>query len=139
MERAWEKSLGTALVAIGLGLLLYGFVQAYDYTVHPPTGTYTILQFGGGGGGGGGGGSVNGTFNGRFVEAFAFLGIEYLIGASILRGGWNLITPKAETISVRVKPRSLQIEPAETPTPAPPPAAGGTPPASSGGGTPPGT
>jgi hypothetical protein len=134
MERAWEKSLGTALVAIGLGLLLYGFVQAYDYTVHPPTGSYTVVQFGGGGGGG----SVNGTFNGRFVEAFAFLGIEYLIGASILRGGWNLITPKAETISVRVKPRSLQIEPVAPSTPVPPPAAaGGTPPASPGGGAPP--
>jgi len=40
-----------------------------------------------------------------------FLGIEYLVGASILKAGWNLITPKAETIQVRVKPRSLQVEP----------------------------
>jgi hypothetical protein len=111
MERAYERSLGTALVAIGLGLLLFGFVQAYDYTVHPPTGTYNVVTFGGQGGGGGGGGSVNGSFNGRFLEAFTFLGIEYLVGASILRAGWNLITPKAETISVRVKPRSLQLEP----------------------------
>ena len=125
MERAWERSLGTGLVAVGVGLLLFGFVQAYDYTVHPPTGSYVIFQFGGGGGGGGG--SANGTFNGRFVEAFAFLGIEYLAGASILRGGWNLITPKAETISVRVKPRSLQVEPVapEAATPPPPTAPGG--------------
>jgi hypothetical protein len=114
MERAYEKSIGTALVAIGLGLLLFGFVQAYEYTVHPPTGTYNIFSFGGGGGKGSNG-SVNGTFNGRYVEAFSFLAIEYLVGASILRGGWNLITPKAETISVRVKPRSLQVEPADAP------------------------
>jgi len=110
MERAYERSLGTALAAIGLGILLFGFVQAYDYAQHPPTGNYTIFTFGGGGGGGGG--SANGSFNGRFVATFAFLGIEYLVGASILRAGWNLVTPKAETISVRVKPRSLQVEPA---------------------------
>jgi hypothetical protein len=129
MERAYDRSLGTALVAIGLGLLLFGFVQAYDYTVHPPSGTYTVVTFGGGGGGGGGNGSVNGSFNGRFLEAFTFLGIEYLVGASILRAGWNLITPKAETISVRVKPRSLQVEPVGSPTPSPPPVpTGGMPP-----------
>lgn len=126
MDRAYDKSLGTALVAIGLGLLLYGFVQAYDYTVNPPTGAYNVVQFGGKGGNG----SFNGSFNGRFLEAFTFLGIEYLIGASILKAGWNLITPKAETISVRVKPRSIQVEPAGAsapPTssagpPSPPPA-----------------
>jgi len=129
MERAYERLLGTALVAVGLGLLLFAFVQAYDYTVHPPTGTYPIFNFGGSGGGGNG--SVNGTFNGRFLEAFTFLGIEYLAGASILKGGWNLVTPKAETLSVRVKPRSLQVEPVGAPgiPPAPPPGPGGTPPA----------
>jgi len=114
MDRAYERLLGTALVAIGLGLLLYGFVQAYDYTVTPPSGTYNIVT---GGGGAGHNGSVNITFNGRFVEAFTFLGIEYLIGAAILKAGWNLVTPKAETISVRVKPRSLQAEPAPPPPP----------------------
>ncbi|HYB63087.1 MAG TPA: hypothetical protein VEE86_01525 [Thermoplasmata archaeon] len=118
MDRAYEKSLGTALVAIGLGLLLYGFVQAYDYTVHPPTGSYNVVSFGGKGGNG----SVNGSFNGRFLEAFTFLGIEYLIGASILKAGWNLVTPKAETISVRVKPRSVQAEAVPAPVPASSPA-----------------
>ncbi len=113
MDQAYEKSLGTALVVVGLGLLLFGFVQAYDYTVHPPAGTYNIFSFGGGGGNN----SVSGTFNGRYVEAFSFLAIEYLVGAAILRAGWNLITPKAETISVRVKPRSLQVEPADAPPP----------------------
>jgi len=138
MDRAWEKSLGTALVAIGLGLLLFGFVQAYEYTLHPPSGSYTIFQFGGGGGGGGGGGSVNGTFNGRFVEAFTFLGIEYLCGAAILRAGWNLVTPKAETIAVRVKPKSLQLEPAAASAPMPPaPSEGGTAPVGASGGAPP--
>lgn len=130
MERAYERLLGTALVAIGLGLLLFAFVQAYDYTVHPPSGTYSIFNFGGSGGGGGS--SVNGTFNGRFLEAFTFLGIEYLAGASILKGGWNLVSPKAETLSVRVKPRSLQVEPATAPVapPAPPPPGSGTAPPS---------
>ena len=44
MERVWERGLGTALVAIGLGLLLFGFVQAYDYAVHPPSGTYNVFS-----------------------------------------------------------------------------------------------
>jgi len=130
MDRTYDRSLGTALVAIGLGLLLYGFVQAYDYTVHPPTGTYNVVTVGGKGGNGSGNGSVNASFNGRFLEAFTFLGIEYLVGASILKAGWNLITPKAETISVRVKPRSVQVEPVSPPAAvaAPPPPAGAAPP-----------
>jgi hypothetical protein len=107
MERGYEKTLGTALVAVGVGLLLFGFFQAYNYTQSPPSGKYIVVSLSGGGGNN----SVNGTFNGRFLEAFTFLVIEYLVGASILRAGWNLITPKAETIQVRVKPRSLQVEP----------------------------
>lgn len=117
MERAYEKWLGTALLAVGLALLLFGFYQAYGYTQTPPAGVYPVVT-GGGGTGNGSGGSLNLSFNGRFLEAFAFLGIEYLVGASILRAGWNLITPKAETISVRVKPRSLQVEPAAAVAPA---------------------
>jgi hypothetical protein len=129
MERVWERGLGTALVAVGLGLLLFGFVQAYDYTVHPPSGTYNVFTLGGGGGGNS---SINGSFNGRFLEAFTFLGIEYLVGASILKAGWNLVTPKAETISVRVKPRSLQLEPAAASAmTAPPPAVSAPPPPTS--------
>ncbi|HYA58348.1 MAG TPA: hypothetical protein VEH57_07840 [Thermoplasmata archaeon] len=111
MERALEKSLGCALTAIGLAILLFGFYQAYHYTQSPPSGTYNVFQLGGSGGGGGNG-SINGSFNGRFLVTFMFLGIEYLVGASILKAGWNLITPKAETIQVRVKPKSLQVEPA---------------------------
>ncbi len=132
MERVFERSLGAALVAIGLGLLLFGFVQAYDYTIHPPSGTYNVVSFGGKGGNSSANSSINGTFNGRFLEAFTFLGIEYLVGASVLKAGWNLTTPKAETISVRVKPRSLQLEPAGPPPP--PPAGYGSPPT---GGSPP--
>lgn len=121
MERAYEKWLGTALLAVGLALLLFGFYQAYSYTQNPPSGNYPVATFGGGNGNG----SIQGSFNGRFLEAFLFLGIEYLVGASILRAGWNLITPKAETIQVRVKPRSLQVEPVtpEVPTTAAPTAA----------------
>jgi hypothetical protein len=125
MERVWERGLGTALVAIGLGILLFGFVQAYDYTVHPPSGTYNVFTLGGGAGGNS---SINGTFNGRFLVTFAFLGIEYLVGASILRAGWNLVTPKAETISVRVKPRSVQAEPAAMPAAPSPPIPAASPP-----------
>lgn len=130
MERGYERALGTALVAVGIGLLLYGFVQAYDYAVHPPAGTYNVVTVGGSGGGNG---SVNISFNGRFLEAFSFLGIEYLVGASILKAGWNLVTPKAETISVRVKPRSLQVEPVAEPAavPAGRPAVGSPSPAGS--------
>jgi len=117
MERALEKMLGTALVAVGVGLLLFAFYQAYSYTQSPPSGTYNIVNFGGGGGNGT---SVNGSFNGRFVEAFTFLGIEYLAGAAVLKGGWNLVTPKSETIQVRVKPRSLQVEDASYAAPPPP-------------------
>lgn len=50
---------------------------------------------------------------------FVVVILEWLIGGSILKAGWNLITPKAETIQVRVKPRSLQVEPVEPPTPPP--------------------
>jgi len=111
MERAYEKTLGTALVAIGLAVLLFGFYQAYNYTQNLPTKNYQIFQIGGSGGNGGNGGNINGTFNGVFVATFSFLLVEYLVGASILKAGWNLVTPKAETIQVRVKPRSLQVEP----------------------------
>ncbi len=119
MERTFERSLGAALVVIGLLLLLYAFVQAYHYTINPPSGTYNIVT----GGGSGGNGSVNLTFNGKFLVTFLFLGVEYLVGAAILKAGWNLVTPKAETLSVRVKPRSLQVEPVSAP-PAPPPPPG---------------
>ena len=109
----YEKRLGTVLVAVGLGVLLFGLYQAYIFTVNPPAGQYFFVTFSG---------AVNGSLNGRFIEAFSFLLVEYLVGASILRAGWNLITPKAETIQVRVKPRSLQVEdasPAEISSPAP--------------------
>jgi hypothetical protein len=130
MERAFERLLGTALVAIGLALLLFGFYQAYHYTQSPPSGSYTIFTLSGGGGSNG---SVNASFNGRFVEAFTFLGIEYLAGAAILKAGWNLVTPKAETLQVRVKPRSLQVEPVAPPPstfvlPPPPAPSPGSPP-----------
>jgi hypothetical protein len=138
MDRAFEKRFGTALVALGLGILLFGFAQAYEYTQHPPSGQYTLFKLGGSGGGNS---TINGSFNGLPVVILTFLVIEYLVGATILKAGWNVITPKAETIQVRVKPRSLQVEPvgpsvaptsAPTPSTQPPPVtpeeSGGAPP-----------
>ena len=110
MERAYETYLGTALVAVGLALLLFGFYQAYSFIQNPPTGQYFFLTFTG---------AIAGSLNGRFVEASTFLLVEYLVGASILKAGWNVVTPKAETIQVRVKPRSLQLEPVAQESPSP--------------------
>jgi len=42
---------------------------------------------------------------------FAMLVIVWLVGASILKAGWNLIRPRPETIKVRIKPKDLQVEP----------------------------
>ena len=215
MERAYEKSLGTALVAVGVGILLFGFVMAYqdiqglpsaksptarfNWSVNGFQATFTDTSSAGGasittvywtfGDGAsnssastshtyGSPGSYNVTLqvqdaNGasaqstaalvisgtgsnsgsssasgpagnqsnigsllgpllggvsglvKTVETFVFLLVIWLVGASILRGGWNLVTPKAETISVRVRPRSLQVEPV-----APPPAPAASPPPS---------
>lgn len=47
------------------------------------------------------------------IETFTLLVVIVLVGGTILRAGWNLITPKAETIQVRVKPKSLAIEGAD--------------------------
>jgi len=60
------------------------------------------------------GGVFGGTLSGiaRTSEMFIVLVVMWMVGASILKAGWNLITPKSETIQVRVKPRSLQVEPA---------------------------
>ena len=55
----------------------------------------------------------------KLSETFIVIILEWLIGGSILKAGWNLITPKAETIQVRVKPRSLQVEPVEPPASSP--------------------
>lgn len=214
MERAYEKSVGTALVVLGLAILLFGFVTAYQdlqglpsdkaptakfawsvsglqatltdssnanggsiTTVYwtfgdgtsnsspSPTHTYATpgsynvtLQIQDDHGGsaqstavlavgpaatGSGTSSPSGpvgnqTNVGSFLgpvlggvsgavkigETFVLLVVVWLIGATILRAGWNLITPKAETISVRVRPRSLQVEPVTPPAAAlaaPPP------------------
>jgi len=116
MERAYERNLGTILVAIGVAILLFVLYQGYEYTMNPPTGTYNIFTLTGGNGGGGG--SANGTFNGIFISTFVFLIIQCLVGAFILKAGWNLITPKAETIQVRIKPKYLRLEPVEDAVPA---------------------
>lgn len=42
---------------------------------------------------------------------FVMLFIVWLVGASILKAGWNLIRPRPETIKVRIKPKDLQAEP----------------------------
>ena len=43
--------------------------------------------------------------------AFLMMFIIWLVGASILKAGWNLIRPRPETIRVRIKPKDLQAEP----------------------------
>ncbi len=58
--------------------------------------------------------------------AFLMLFIIWMVGASILKAGWNLIKPRPETIRVRIKPKDLQVEPVypttyATPPPLPPP------------------
>jgi PKD repeat protein len=216
MQSQYERVIGTTVLVVGVGLLLFAFYQSYadlqhlptnqapdssftwsvtDYTVtahdtatssvgsittvywtfgdnnssssQSPSHTYTnagsynvtlMIQdsngnsaqssaeinvgtgaTGSGGsspsqsiGGGSGIGSVlSPIFGGisgllKTSETFIFLIVEYLVGASILKAGWNLITPKAETIQVRVKPRSLQVEPVEPPAP-PRPAASSLP------------
>ncbi len=221
MERAYEKLLGTVLVAIGVALLLVGFVTAYEEIQHLPSSrgptakftwslaglsatfhdassasgsaiTTVYWSFGDGGsnsspdashtyaspgsynvtleiqdangasaqsmaellvsatGSSNGASSVSGPagnqtnigstlgslfggITGLFttIETFVLLLVIWLVGASVLKGGWNLITPKAETISVRVRPRSLQLEPvapAPSPTGAASPPPGSSPP-----------
>ncbi|HTP54067.1 MAG TPA: PKD domain-containing protein [Thermoplasmata archaeon] len=54
------------------------------------------------------GGSLDGIAS--TAETFILLTVMWLVGGSILKAGWNLITPKSETIQVRVKPKSLQVE-----------------------------
>jgi hypothetical protein len=83
------------------------------------------------------GGKLGGSLSGiaSIAESFILLLVMWMVGASILKAGWNLITPKAETIQVRVKPKSLQVEAAgdsvmPPSAPAPPPLA---PPGASGG------
>lgn len=226
MERAYERSVGTALTAVGVVLLLVGFVVAFQsiqglpstqpptarfqwtlngtnasFTdrstasgaaitttywsfgdgssssssspshVYPGSGSYLVtleiqdangasarsvaqLLVGSGSASGSSGPSGSAGANGssplsslgsalgsvpgavKTVETFLLLLVVWLVGASILRAGWNLITPKAETISVRLRPRSLQVEAAAPPSPTPvvPPS-----PSSSADATPPGS
>ncbi|MGP8077829.1 MAG: PKD domain-containing protein [Thermoplasmata archaeon] len=58
------------------------------------------------------GGAIGGTLGGILttMETFVLLVVMWMVGGSILKAGWNLITPKAETIQVRVKPKSLEVE-----------------------------
>lgn len=58
------------------------------------------------------GGVLGGSLGGiaATVETFILLAVMWMVGGTILKAGWNLITPKAETIQVRVKPKSLAIE-----------------------------
>lgn len=209
MERAYEKTVGTVLVALGVGILLFGFVTAYDELHGLPSNKAPTAKFSWAESGfsvtftdesSGSGASIstvywsfgdgsssssaspshtysgNGPFNVTLqiqdengasaqstaelalgptttasgssspsgpvgngtntnsvlgslfgglsgvehtAQTFALLLVVWLIGGAILRGGWNLVTPKAETISVRVRPRSLQVEPA-VPAPSPP-------------------
>ena len=37
--------------------------------------------------------------------------IMWLVGASIMKAGWNLIRPRPETIRIRLKPKHLEAEP----------------------------
>jgi PKD repeat protein len=53
-----------------------------------------------------------------FAMSIVFMGaylILYLVGASILKAGWNLISPRAEKITLRVKPKHIEVEPVGPP------------------------
>jgi PKD repeat protein len=39
--------------------------------------------------------------------------VMFLVGGSILKAGWNLIAPRGETITVKVRPKHLQVEQVE--------------------------
>lgn len=56
------------------------------------------------------------------LVTFLMLVVMTVVGGSITKAGWNLIRPRPETIRVRVKPKSLEVEPIES-TPLPPPPA----------------
>lgn len=66
------------------------------------------------------------------IIIFGMYLVMFLVGAAILKAGWNLIKPKPESITVRVKPKHLQLENVEEgrrmlqspPTPSPPPVSG---------------
>ena len=45
------------------------------------------------------------------ATTFFMLLIMWLVGASIMKAGWNLIRPRPETIRIRVKPKHLEAEP----------------------------
>jgi len=63
------------------------------------------------------GGSFDVSFT-PFAMAMVFMAaylILYLVGASILKAGWNLINPKAEKITLRVKPKHIEVEPVTPP------------------------
>jgi len=53
--------------------------------------------------------------------AFLMLFVIWLVGASIVKAGWNLIRPRPETIRVRIKPKDIQVEPVYPTTYAAPP------------------
>jgi len=110
-DTSGAAAVSSGLVHVGPGLITSGQSS-------PSTSTSTIL-----------GGLFSGLNLGSSLtnmekvgEIFIVVFLEWMIGGSILKAGWNLITPKAETIQVRVKPRSLQVEPVEPPaSQAPPP------------------
>lgn len=58
-------------------------------------------------------GPIVGTLTGIVIALLVFAGLftMWLAGASITKAGWNLIKPKPEMIRVRVKPKSLEVEP----------------------------
>jgi hypothetical protein len=115
MERKYEIYLGTAVLALGIIILLFVFAQMLPVAQNP--GEFVSDQVPGDGGISGGEDGVNVSFS-PFVVSMVFAvayTIMYLVGAAILKAGWNLITPKSETLSVRVKPKSLQVEPVVAP------------------------
>jgi len=57
------------------------------------------------------------------ATTFFMLLIMWLVGASIMKAGWNLIRPRPETIRIRVKPKHLEAEPVYA-SPPPTPEAG---------------
>jgi hypothetical protein len=110
----------------------YGSAQDYDVrlTVQDQNGTSAVAQgtvhpnqsgtnSGSGQQQGGSGMDFNFSISFTpFVMAMVFVGaymILWLVGASILKAGWNLINPKAEKITLRVKPKHIEVEPVTAP------------------------
>ena len=113
MDRQYVNWLAPALVGVGLGLLLFAFFQAYYYAQNPPPGTYNIVTFGS---------PPSMAFNGRLIEAFTFVLVEFFVGATVFKAGLNLL-PKVTPTPSQAQPKpAAAARPSLSPSSAPAPA-----------------